>query len=1036
MALKNNGKEAVEVVEWDGPGLRRAGHIPPYTEKQKREWIKCAQDPIYFIEKYWKITHPDRGLIYFPLRPFQKDAIRAYTDHRMVAMLCSRQVGKAQSLKTPIITPFGMKTLGDIHVGDIIYGADGKPTKVLYESPVYTDRTCYNITFDNGEVVTADAEHLWTIGRVTQVRIPGTYKLGPEVKKNEKTVKYDTLTTEQIIPILEHQKAKGQSVFIDITKPLDMEHKEIPIDPYLFGLWLGDGDSRNGYLTGLIEDIEHYQEKLPNEKFFDFYQKNYNLRRVKIEGLSCKLRDLGVIKNKHIPDIYMFSSVEQRLALVQGLMDTDGSVVPKGSGEFYTKYLHLAQQFQTLLASLGIKSKIRSKTISKLGDKPLEPRDYYIVRFLTILPVTTLPRKAARLQTSLVSPDSQRHYIQSIEKVETVPVKCIQVDNEDHLFLCGNSLIPTHNTSVTAAFIGWFINFNPNVSVGVLADKQETAIEIHDRLKLGYENIPQWLKHGYHKWNVKSIKLENGSSVQVSATTINAGRGRSFSIVFLDEFAAVKKQVADKFKASIIPTIAAGTETKLFITSTPQGKNHFYKIVKEAEAGNNWHLIKADYRADPARDNEEWVQTQIKELGYDMFRQEHLCLAGETKVTIKDPFGKVRTLPIEEVHAELISRYQSHLIQGLNYYIQTPTGFQSFCGVQRVERPEYIRVSFEDGTSIRCSTNHRFQKDTGFVEALELEIGDALFANGSNKIVSSIALVHEKIFLYDPLNVAGGNVYFSDDLISHNCDFVGSTQTLIHPDKLRLLIPKGPVLHNPVSIYEKPAIDHQYVMLCDCAEGVGLDYSALQVLDVTSRPYKQVAAYHNNQIKPYEFAYLIKDVANIFNNAFVFIEDASTGPLVTETLFSLEYKNIITLEKMKGKETFKILLGRNSKGKFGGKTTLQVKLLGCTELKKLIEKDELFIFDQGTIEELESYCRQGASYAAEEGNNDDLVTCLMLFGWLYTNREFRLMLDSSTLTDEAIKLKAETYQILNFMKTLNKVESFEANGVLWQKIST
>lgn len=446
-------------------------------------------------------------------------------------------------------------------------------------------------------------------------------------------------------------------------------------------------------------------------------------------------------------------------------------------------------------------------------------------------------------------------------------------------------------TSVTAAFVGWFIIFHNNVSVGILADKQETAIEIHDRLKIGYENVPHWLKHGYSKWNIKSIKLENGSWVQVSATTINAGRGRSFSIVFLDEFAAVKKQIADKFKASIIPTIAAGTETKLFITSTPAGKNHFYKIVKEAEAGNDWHLIKADYRADPNRNKKEWVDAQIKELGIDMFRQEHLC------------------------------------------------------------------------------------------------------------------------------------------------DFIGSTQTLIHPDKLRQLTSENPVAEEPLRIYKRPEPDHQYIMLCDCGEGVGLDESSIQVIDTSKETYEQVASFQDNTIKPHQLALKVLEVARLYNDAYVFIEDTSTGPLVAERLSDAEYKNILSLEKIANKQQHKVLLGRNKQGRFGGKATASSQFIGCSELKRLIENDVLIIKDRPTIDELESYTKQGVGYEAEEGNQDGLVDALMLFGWLHTLKEFRVLLANSVLTPEQLNSKGQTYQILKFLNKVNGEETFEAHGKLWTKIS-
>lgn len=369
------------------------------------------------------------------------------------------------------------------------------------------------------------------------------------------------------------------------------------------------------------------------------------------------------------------------------------------------------------------------------------------------------------------------------------------------------------------------------------------------------------------------------------------------------------------------------------------------------------------------------------------------------------------------------------------YLIEGPSGFVPFDAVQKVQKDRYIHITFEDGTTIKCSTDHRFLAKHKFVEANRLRKGSLVCSDVGTKKVAAKRLVRKDITLFDPLNVANGHTFYSEGVISHNCDFVGSTQTLIHPDKLRTLVPQKPVIDMPITLYAKPQENRQYIVMCDCGEGVGLDYSAMQVIDASEKTFKQVAAYHDNKIKPHEMAVLIKQVAEIYNNALVFIEDASTGPLISEALFAADYKNLISIEKIKGKDQFKVVIGRNGKGRFGGKTTLPVKLLGCTELKRLIENDEMLITDRSTIEELESYSRQGAVYAAEDGNNDDLVTALMLFGWLYTLKEFRLLLDNALLSEDALKGKAETYQILNFMQKLNGIEQFESNGILWTKIS-
>jgi hypothetical protein len=640
-----------ELVKIDpfGSGIRRAGHKIEFTEEMLVEYKKCYENPIYFIQKYVKVTHPDpsKGLIPLKLRPFQKEAVLTYVRERFVVLLCSRQIGKALSLDTPILTPDGLKPMRDIHIGETVYGKDGKPTKVTYESPVYENRNCYSVRFDNGEEIIADEEHLWEIGTLHPERIPGAYNKGPGVKKCNNVARYEVLTTGELKAKLDSKLEEGSSIFVDVNKPVEFERKELPIDPYLLGLWLGDGYSASNRMIGLLEDMDHYLTRLGDIPYTNqTVRQNWNLRVVAFTELHPKLKALNLIKNKHIPTEYLTSSYEDRLALVQGLMDTDGSVVATGSAEFYTRFDHLARQFRTLIATLGIKGRIRSKQV--------KGRTYYTVRFLTTLPVVTLPRKLERIRSTLPHEKSRRHYIQSITKIESVPVKCIQVDNDDHLYLAGESLMPTHNTTVSVAFLAWYIIFHPMVNIGVLGNKESTAKEILHRLKIAYEHIPHWLKHGYESWNKRSIELENGSRCKVSATSLDAGRSESFSVVFLDEFAMVKKNTADEFMASVFPTISSGKETKMIVVSTPKGKNHFFQMVKLARQKlNGFTLLEADWRAHPDR-SEKWKREEIKRLGSeDRFRQEHECLAGDVNVRVKYPDGTIKTMCLEALHEEL-----------------------------------------------------------------------------------------------------------------------------------------------------------------------------------------------------------------------------------------------------------------------------------------------------------------------------------------------------------------------------------------------
>jgi hypothetical protein len=284
----------------------------------------------------------------------------------------------------------------------------------------------------------------------------------------------------------------------------------------------------------------------------------------KILGVFSHLKALNLYANKHIPQIYFLGSIEQRLELLRGLMDTDGSCDEGGSCEFYQKSADFCVDFRRLLSSLGIKSRMRSKAIGGVL--------YHTVSFTTMrFDVFKLKRKLERQHRCKGHQKNERHYIQSIEPVESVPVRCIRVDNESHLFCAGTSLIPTHNTESAAAFLLWWAIFRPDQKVLIASYKADAAKAIMKRLKLMYEELPWWIKPGVKLpggWNVMSIEFENGSQILAETTTSNTGRGYSINLFYLDEFAYVAPNIADDFWTSIFPTISSSLSCRCIITST------------------------------------------------------------------------------------------------------------------------------------------------------------------------------------------------------------------------------------------------------------------------------------------------------------------------------------------------------------------------------------------------------------------------------------------------------------------------------------
>jgi hypothetical protein len=227
------------------------------------------------------------------------------------------------------------------------------------------------------------------------------------------------------------------------------------------------------------------------------------------------------------------------------------------------------------------------------------------------------------------------------------------------------------------------------------------------------------------------------------------------------------------------------------------------------------------------------------------------------------------------------------------------------------------------------------------------------------------------------------------------CEFLGSIDTLITPAKLRQLTYREPTKSNAgLDQYEKPKENHTYIIPVDVSRGTSRDYSAFTVIDISQIPYKLVAKYRDNEIKPLLFPSKIYDVARAYNQAFVMVEVNDIGEQVANTLqFDLEYDNLM-MASMRGRAG-QVLGGGFSGGKaqLGVRTTKAVKKMGCSNLKQMIEDNKLIIEDLDTISELSTFIVKGSSFEADEGCTDDLVSCLFLFAWASDQQYFKELTD-------------------------------------------
>lgn len=344
--------------------------------------------------------------------------------------------GKALCVATKIPTPNGWTTMGELVAGDSIYGADGRVCKVVQAHPISDDRECYRLTFDDGEQVVASAEHLWAVY--------------DRVRESERVV-----DTKFIAANLRRKNGAYQSINFSVRMASPIAGGgELPIPAYTLGAWIGDGDSDCARMTCAFSDIQVIREiesegvPITQQSRHSTTTGRFSLSSGRGNGLdtvNAKLRLMGLLGNKHIPAVYLRASVQDRLSLLQGLMDTDGYIDARGQCEYTSTREEIAKGVLELLSSLGIKAGI-NKNSSKLYGKDCGYR-YRVMFHPGETQVFRLERKLARQGVS----HSRRRLsgerrIVACERVDSTPVRCITVDSHDSLFLCGEGMIPTHNS--------------------------------------------------------------------------------------------------------------------------------------------------------------------------------------------------------------------------------------------------------------------------------------------------------------------------------------------------------------------------------------------------------------------------------------------------------------------------------------------------------------------------------------------------------------------------------------------------------------
>ncbi len=401
----------------------------------------------------------------------QVEIAEAVRDNTSVAVRSGHKIGKALALDTPIPTPSGWTTMGDLRVGDEVFDETGKSCRVTFATEVMHNHECFLVRFSDGTEVVADAEHQWMTWSAAARRSAAPAK-NPQIKPS-------VVTTKQIRDTL-WSNNRGRNHAIPVAGAIQCAERDLPLDPYLLGVWLGDGTSKSGDITTMDHEIvdafasDGYDVK-PRPSCNCGKAWTYTMRGSgEKPSLFRTLSAMGVIGNKHVPDMYLRASEQQRRALLAGLMDTDGTCAPNGSVEFINKRKCLSDAVYELAASLGFKPSIRKKRATCNGK---DCGTAYRVTFTPHEPVFKLAQKLARQHTGKTKPTWVRQReIVAVDPCESVPVRCIQVDSPSHLFLCSRAFIPTHNTRCVASLALWWCATRPRGFV-ILTSSSYTQVE-------------------------------------------------------------------------------------------------------------------------------------------------------------------------------------------------------------------------------------------------------------------------------------------------------------------------------------------------------------------------------------------------------------------------------------------------------------------------------------------------------------------------------------------------------------------------------
>jgi len=512
---------------------------------------------------------------------------------REAFVLTPKKQSKALPLDTQVVTPAGFSTIRELEAGEYVMAPDGKPTKIIGKSEVFIGRDCYEIEFSTGEVVIADGQHRWWVSSHEDRTRTAARKARDEC--------WQFKTTAQLAERVRYYDGSRYHISnhrMAVAASLDLPDVYLPVEPYLFGLWLGDGTRREAALTVGSEDKAHVEAAMmaagctPTWCRQDPRTGAWTLRCCGADEpapcpktgqmltraghpLLYALRSLGVTEKKHIPAIYQRASQTQRLALLQGLLDSDGHVntgsTHTGGVVFSQSNRHLVDDFVELASSLGFKCQVKEHRATMNG-KDCGPTWRVLFAATQESKVFRLGRKLNKLPKRAKNWTRSRYrQVVAIRQVPSVPTQCITVDSPSEQFLLGRSMLPTGNTtSGSLLYLAAFLaNEIPNHSYTIIAPTVAIASFAFDTIRAAIQADGELNSFVKIRSHIKEIEhLQTGARISVKALSLQTLTGLRGSVFFDEIHVAGAMRDGQKLRQQLRGALASNPSARaLYITT-------------------------------------------------------------------------------------------------------------------------------------------------------------------------------------------------------------------------------------------------------------------------------------------------------------------------------------------------------------------------------------------------------------------------------------------------------------------------------------